>query len=142
MGAVFRQHRVVPELPGGLDVRRDFIQFEHPLIPADDVRLQIPLPDADAARFVGQRNALHQAFVDPLGLLQVVNVFNLGDKIERRAVGMAHNGDGKQRPDHFTVARVIALFKGIGVDFAVDQLLQLFEVGVQIFRPGELLEGE
>ena len=55
---------------------------------------------------------------------------------------MAHDGDGQKRPDDLSVARVIALFKGVGVDLAVDQLLQLFQVGMQIFRPGELLEGE
>ena len=83
MGAIFRQHCVVPELPGGFDVRRNFIQLKHPLIPANNVWLQIPLPDANSARFVSQRNALHQTFIDPFGLLQVVNIFNLGDKIER-----------------------------------------------------------
>ena len=140
--AILRQHRVVPELPGGLDVRRYFIELKHPLIPADNVGFQIPLPDADAPGFVSQRNALHQALIDPFGLLQIVNVFNLGNKIERGAVGMAHHGDGKKRPDHFPVAGVIALLEGVGIDLAVDQLFELLEVGIQIFWPGELLEGQ
>lgn len=48
---------------------------------------------------------------------------------------MAHHGDGKKRPDHFPVAGVIALFEGVGIDLAVDQLFELLEVGIQIFWP-------
>ena len=132
----------MPELPGRFDVRRDFVKLEHPLVPANNIRLQIPLPDANPARFVGERNALHQAFVDPLGLFQVVNIFNLGDEIERRAVSMTDNGDGEQRPDNLAITGVIAFLQRVGINFAAYQLLKLLKVGVQILRPGQLLEGE
>ncbi|MNZ84305.1 hypothetical protein D3C78_1030560 [compost metagenome] len=81
--AIFGNNAVVPELPGRLDVRRDFVHLEHAFVPTDDVRLQVPFPDTNSARFVRQRNTLHQAFIHPFGVFKVINVFDLRNKIER-----------------------------------------------------------
>ena len=120
----------MPELPGRFNVRGDLVQLKHPFIPADHVRLEIPLPDPDAAGFVREGDTLHQTLIHPLGLFQVVDVFNLGNKVERRAVCMAHNGNGQQRPHHFAAAGVVAFFEAVAVDLPVNQLLQLLQVGI------------
>ena len=63
-------------------MRRNFVEIEHPFIPADHVRLEFPFPDPNPPGFIGEGNALHQPFVDPFGMLQVVNVLNLRNKVE------------------------------------------------------------
>ena len=55
---------------------------------------------------------------------------------------MTHDGDGKKRPDHLSVTGVVTLLEGVGIDLAVDQLFQLLQVGIEIFRPGQLLKGQ
>ena len=130
MRTIFRHHGRMPELPGGFNVRGDLVQLKHPFIPADHVRLEIPLPNPDATGFVSEGDTLHQTLIHPLGLFQIVDVFNLGNKVERRAVGMAHNGDGQQRPHHLAATGVVAFFETVGVDLAVNQLLQLLQVGI------------
>ena len=111
-------------------MRGDLVQFKHPLIPADHVRLQIPLPNPNATGFVSEGDTLHQPLIDPLGVFQVVDVFNLRNKVERCTVGMTHHGDGQQRPDHFAAAGVVAFFEAVGVDLAIHQLFHLLQVGV------------
>ena len=130
VGAIFRHHGRMPELPGGFNVRGDLVQLKHPLIPADHVRLEIPLPYPDATGFVREGDTLHQTLIDPLGLFQVVDIFNLGNKVERGAVGMAHNGDGQQRPHHLAAASVVAFFEAVAIDLPVNQLSQLLQVGI------------
>ncbi len=134
--AIFRHNAVIPDLPAGLDMRRDFVEIEHTLIPTDHIRLQFPFPNADPPGFISERNALHQPFVHPLGVLQIVNILNLRNKVEWGGVAMAHQRNGQQGPYHLACARVIALLHGIAVNFPARQHVQLFEVIVQIFRPG------
>ena len=121
-------------------MRRHLIQFEHALVPTDDIRLQFPLPDTYPPGFVRQRDTLHQPFIDPLSLFQIVNIFDLGDKITRRAVRMAHYRHRQQRPDQIAASGVIALFQRVGVNFPANQQIQLLKVFIQVFWPGELLE--
>ncbi len=142
MLTIFRYDALVPNLPTGFDMWRDFIEIEHALIPTDHLGLQFPLPDANTARFVGEGDALHQPLIHPLGVLQVIYVFDLCNKVERGVVAVAYQRNGQQCPDDFARARVIALFHGVAIDFTTGQHAELFEVVIQIFRPGELLEGQ
>ncbi|MNE50893.1 hypothetical protein D3C80_1454900 [compost metagenome] len=111
VSTIFGNNAVVPELPGRLNVRRNFIHLEHAFVPTDHVGLQVPFPDTNAARFVRQRNTLHQALIHPFGVFKVINVFNLRNKIERRSVRMTHNRYGQQRPHDFAVTGVIAFLQ-------------------------------
>ena len=88
--AIFRYNALIPDLPTGFDMRRDFVEVKHTLIPADHIRLQFPFPNADPPGFISERDALHQPFVDPLGMLQIVNVFNLRNKVEWGIVAMTY----------------------------------------------------
>ncbi len=107
--AIFRHHAFIPDLPAGLDMRRKFVEIEHTLIPTDHIRLQFPFPNADPSGLIGKRNALHQPFVHPLGMLQVVNVLNLRNKVEWGVIAMAYQRNGQQGPYNVARARVIAL---------------------------------
>ena len=117
-------------------MRRNFVEIEHPFIPADHVRLEFPFPNPNPPGFIGEGNALHQPFVNPLGMLQVVNVLNLRDKVEWGVVAMTHQRNGQQRPDDVARAGVIAFFHGIAINLSACQHVELFKVVVQIFRPG------
>ena len=134
--AIFGYNALIPDLPTGLYMRRNFIQIEHPFIPTDHVRLQFPFPNPNAPGFIGEGNAFHQPFVNPLGMLQVVNVLNLRDKVEWSVVAMTHQRNGQQRPDDVARAGVIAFFHGIAINLSACQHVELFKVVVQIFRPG------
>ncbi len=83
LGDIFFQQPRFPELVGRARVRRHFIKLKHALIPGEHVGAKFPLPDADAACFVGERNTLHQTFVHPLGALEIGNILHLGDEVER-----------------------------------------------------------
>ena len=68
-----------PQSVGGFYMRRDFIEIKHTFVPTDYIAAKIPFPDTDATRFIGKCNALHQAFIHPLGMLEIINIFNLRD---------------------------------------------------------------
>ncbi len=88
--AIFRHEALIPDLPTGFDMWGNFIQIEHTLIPTDHIRLQFPFPNADPTGLIRESNALHQPFINPLGMLEIVNVFNLGDKVEWGIVAMTY----------------------------------------------------
>ncbi|GAR61084.1 hypothetical protein NGUA15_02867 [Salmonella enterica] len=72
-------------------------------------------------RVVRLCNTLHQPLVFLLALLEIVNIFNLSNKIERLIVFMPNQRDGQQRPDDIAVAGVVAFFHGIAIDVAAHQ---------------------
>ena len=91
---------------------------------------------------VGQRNALHQPVVLCLAAFEAADVLDLRDEVQRLPFGVAHQRDGQQRPNGLAVAADIAFLHGVAADVAVEQIVQLAEIGVEVVRVGDLLKGQ
>ncbi len=145
----FLRHRTVvgmqapqPEFIRWAIGKLQFINGEHALIPAHFIRGDVPFPDADAARLVSQRDALHQPLVFRLALFQAADVLNLRNKVEWVALQIAHQRNGLQHPNDLAILTDIAFFQRVIVLFATQQAFRLLQIGGQIVRPGDLLPAQ
>ena len=135
-------HLTAPQLAAGRLVRGQAEQPVHIAVPHHLVARQIPFIDADFARLVCQRNALHQMAVHLLALFQLRDIDNLRNKVERLLRAVAHQRYRQARPDDLAAFAEVAFLDGIGVNLAAQQPVGMLQIVFQIVGMGNLLEGE
>ena len=76
-----------------------------------------------------------------LGRLALADIDDNRDEMVRFAVRQAIERHRQLHPNDRAVGAEIAFFHRVGADFIFQQLLQLFQVGIEIERIGNVLEG-
>src|SRR5436190_22488273 len=100
------------------------------------------LLEAPAVPEAGERVVVREAVQVLLDPLALGDVLDLGDEVQGPTVLVAHDRDRQQDPDDRTLLGEVALLHLVRRAVAVDELVDVGEVGVEVVGVGDVREGQ